>query len=185
MRDIQKGKVDEQELTKAKAKIDALKLYIDDRPRLDINTIRGSARFFHESTPISLVVVDYLQLVKTRDRHSRDQEVGEITAELKALATELRCPVLVGSQLNRKCEERGKTFGDYKPILSDLRESGNIEQDADIIAFLSRQAVYDGTRPGDADIGIAKNRNGSTGNYVFQFSGRLTKFFDGTDGGGL
>lgn len=167
----------------ARKEIDALSLYIDDRGGLDIKTIQSTALDFHRRKPLSLIVVDYLGLVKAREMGNKNNELGEVTGGLKALAKAIGCPILTGSQLNRECERRGKdqrsgNFGDFRPILADLRDSGNIEQDADIVVFLSRQEVYDGTRPGTADIRIAKNRNGEVADFGMNFSGKITMFSD-------
>jgi replicative DNA helicase len=165
--------------------LDSLNLYIDDRAGLDVNTIRSAALALHKKRPLSLIVVDYLGLVRSpRELGNKNNEIGEVTSGLKALAKQVGCPVLVGSQLNRECEKRGKdarsgSHGDYRPILSDLRDSGHIEQDADMIVFLSRHEFYEeGERPGEADIRIAKNRNGEVGDMVLKFIGAQTKFFD-------
>jgi replicative DNA helicase len=168
---------------KARQTLDGLNLAIDDRSGLNISTIRSSSLAFHKRYPLDLIIVDYLGLVKSRELGNKNNEIGEVTGGLKALAKELKCPVMALSQLNRECEKRGKdarggSLGDFRPILSDLRDSGNIEQDADVIAFLSRQEVYDGTRPGVADIRIAKNRNGEVGDFVLKFSGQQTRFYD-------
>jgi replicative DNA helicase len=176
---IFKGKVKQPErIEAAKDRLNKLNYYIDDRSGLDVKTIVSSALSHHARHPLSLVLVDYLQLIKTRDRSSRNEEIGDVTAELKGLAKALKCPVLVASQLNRECERRGKMYGDYKPIMADLRDSGNIEQDADIVLFLSRQQVYDGSREAEADITIAKNRNGETGWFLFEWRGAACKFVD-------
>jgi replicative DNA helicase len=178
---IQKGLVDQGAIRAAAQRLDKLNYYIDDRSGLHVQDIRASAKAFHKRWPLSLVVVDYLQLVKSRDRGSRNEEIGDVTGELKTLAKELQCPVLAASQLNRACEYRGKESGDYRPVMADLRDSGNIEQDADVIMFLSRQQVFDGTRQGEADIGIAKARNGKTGWEVFKFLGGRCSFSDPCD----
>jgi replicative DNA helicase len=172
-----------QEVRAATARLHALNLHIDDRSGLSIATIATSAMAMHTKNPLSLVVVDYLQLMRSRDMGNRNNEIGEITAGLKALAKQLKIPIIVGSQLSRECEKRGKdkrsgNLGDFIPILSDLRDSGNIEQDADIICFLSREEVYNGNRPGVADFRIAKHRNGETGDFRLDFSKALTAFFD-------
>jgi replicative DNA helicase len=102
-----------------------------------------------------------------------------LTAELKEIAKECKCPVLVGSQLNRGCEFRGATGGDFRPFLSDLRESGNLEQDADVVLMVSRHEVHrPGQRVNEVDIGIVKNRNGKTGWERFSFFGYKTAFQD-------
>ncbi len=175
---IQRGEVHPSALDASNRELNKLHYYIDDRAALDVRTIRSSAISHHKRHPLSLVVVDYLGLVKSRERNSKTEEVGDVTSELKGLAKDLKCPVLVACQLNRECEKRGKLSGDYRPIMSDLRDSGNIEQDADVIMFLSRQEVYDKTRPKEADLGIAKSRNGETGWFVYTWLGASTRFVD-------
>lgn len=182
---ILKGEVQESILRKANAELDKLHYYIDDRSGIDIKTLQSSAIEFNKRKPLGLVIIDYLQLVKSSNRQSRAEEVGDVSMELKILAKRLNCPVLVAAQLNRKCIERGQALlqrgksPDYRPEFGDLRESGNIEQDADGILFLSRHEVYSpGFRPGEADIGIAKQRNGPTGWEVFKWYGAATKFED-------
>lgn len=175
---FQKGIVPNDKVTKTHKALAGLNLFIDDRPRLNIGDIRNSANIHNRHRKLDLIVVDYLQLIKTAEKGTRDAEIGVITGELKALAKDVKCPVIVGSQLNRASETRGRDGGDYRPQLSDLRESGNIEQDADQVLFLSRQVVYDGQRAGEADISVAKNRNGKTGSFIMKFSQEQTKFFD-------
>jgi replicative DNA helicase len=182
---IFRGEVPYAKLHAANKELDSLKYHIDDRSGLDIKTLTQSAIEFHKKTPISLMIVDYLQLVKSGNRASRNEEVGDVSMELKQLAKQLRCPILVAAQLNRKCIERGNALmargktPDYKPELGDLRESGNIEQDADGVLFLSRHEVYSpGFRTGQADIGIAKQRNGPTGWETFRWLGASTRFVD-------
>lgn len=185
---IQQGQVSQQVLSKAHAELSKLHLYIDDRPRLTIHDIVGSARALAQKTDIGMLVIDYLQLIKIGggDRRSnRHEELGDITGELKALGKELKCPIIAASQLSRACEQRGndkRGDGDYRPMLSDLRDSGNLEQDADMVLFLSREAVYNGTRQGEADIGVAKNKNGKTGWEVFRWLSTMTKFEDPKEG---
>lgn len=178
LKGIYKGYTKYEDLKEAHKYLTGLNLFIDDKTKSNAYSIRAAANDFHAKRPLSLVVIDYLQLVKSRNLHNKNDEVGDTTAEFKQLARDIGCPVVVGSQLNRECERRGKVSGDYKPIMADLRDSGNIEQDADIVVFLSRQEMYDGTRPGEVDVVVGKNRNGQTGNEVFKFSRELTKFFD-------
>jgi replicative DNA helicase len=117
-------------------------------------------------------------------KSTRTAEIAEILGSLKELAKSLRCPILIGSQLNRECERRGKQIqmergmGDYKPIKSDLMDSGSIEHDADVIMFISRQYVYDRSRPGEADFVIAKNRNGKLYDGILGFKGEFCSFFE-------
>lgn len=175
---IQRGLVDPETLTEALARLEEYHYIIDDRSGLNIQMLCDAARGRAKKEKTSLIVVDYLQLLRTEKGHSRDTEIGEITRELKALAKDLKCPVIVGSQLNRQCEIRGRESGNYRPILSDLRESGSIEQDADIIIAIHREYRYTKQRDGEADIIVLKNRNGQVGESVMKFSAGLTRFED-------
>lgn len=159
------------------------KLFIYDESRSAVDNIVSKARDLNRHEPLRMVVVDYLQIIASRNLGNRNNEIGDVTAGLKGLASELGCPVIVGSQLNRAVETRAKDprsgdRGDFRPQLSDLRDSGNIEQDADMVVFLSRPDYYNPeNRPGEADIRIAKNRNGEVGDFVLNFSKPLTKFW--------
>lgn len=175
---IQKGSVDKNELIKAKATLDNLQYYVDDRAGLNVFELTNAAKDAHRRYGTQLIVIDYLQLLRTPKGHSKDDEIGTITKELKALARDLKVPVIVGSQLNRQCETRGRETGDYKPMLSDIRESGNVEQDADIVMFVHRESRYTGERPGEADLIISKNRNGPCNSILMHFSESQTKFID-------
>ena len=149
-----------EQLNNANTKIIDLPIQIDDTGALDLFNLRVRARRWKAKYDIQLLIVDYLQLMAGKQNGNREQEISSISRGLKVLAKELNIPVLALSQLSRECERRG----DKKPILSDLRESGSIEQDADVVIFLFRPYVYDK----EADIEdcepiIAKNRNGKTG----------------------
>lgn len=150
-------------------------IFIDDTPAMSPTEMRARARRLKREHGLGLIVVDYLQLMQVPgSKENRATEISEISRSLKALAKELRVPVIALSQLNRSVEQRT----DKKPVMSDLRESGAIEQDADIIAFIYREEVYDQDTPrkGIADIHIAKQRNGPTGEFPLTFLGRFTKF---------
>ncbi|MBI1882633.1 MAG: replicative DNA helicase [Chlamydiae bacterium] len=150
-------------------------LYIDDTPGLSVTELRAKARRFKAAYDIRLLVIDYLQLMQTSSNKSenRQQEISEISRSLKALARELNVPVLVLSQLNRAAENRPEN----KPRLSDLRESGAIEQDADTVVLLLRREYYNPEdSPGEADIMIAKQRNGPTGDLKLTFISEYTRF---------
>lgn len=150
-------------------------IYIDDTPAMTPTEVRARARRLQREHGLDLIVVDYLQLMKVAgNSENRATEISEISRSLKALARELRVPIIALSQLNRSVEQRT----DKKPVMSDLRESGAIEQDADLILFIYRDEVYnpDSTRKGIADINIAKQRNGPTGEFPLTFIGRLTRF---------
>ena len=150
-------------------------IFIDDTPGLAPSEIRARARRLQREHGLGLIVVDYLQLMQVPgNSENRATEISEISRSLKALAKELECPVIALSQLNRSVEQRT----DKRPVMSDLRESGAIEQDADLIIFIYREEVYnqDTPRKGIADIAIAKQRNGPIGDFPLTFVGRYTKF---------
>ena len=150
-------------------------LYIDDSAALSPTEIRARARRLQRENGLGLIVVDYLQLMAVPgSTENRATEISEISRSLKALAKELSVPVIALSQLNRSVEQRT----DKRPVMSDLRESGAIEQDADMIVFIYRDEVYnqDTPRKGIADIVIAKQRNGPIGDFPLTFVGRYTKF---------
>lgn len=153
-------------------------LYIDDTPALMPNEVRTRARrVAKEAGGISMIVVDYLQLMRgNTSNENRTTEISEISRSLKALAREMRCPVIAAAQLNRQLENRP----DKRPQMADLRESGAIEQDADVILFIYRDEVYNEASPdqGIAEIIIGKQRNGPTGKVRLSFIQKLTKFED-------
>jgi replicative DNA helicase len=150
-------------------------LFIDDTPGLSPTEIRARARRLQREHGLGLIVVDYLQLMQVPgNKENRATEISEISRSLKGLAKELELPIIALSQLNRSVEQRT----DKRPVMSDLRESGAIEQDADMIIFIYREEVYnqDTPRKGIADISIAKQRNGPIGDFPLTFVGRYTKF---------
>src|SRR5437762_10893844 len=152
-------------------------IFIDDTPALSILELRAKARRLKRdpSTKLGLIIVDYLQLMRsTEGKDNREQEISEISRSLKALAKELNVPVIALSQLNRQVESRNPP----KPRLADLRESGAIEQDADVIAFIYREEVYveDSDKRGIAEISIAKQRNGPVGSLELAFLRAFTRF---------
>ena len=150
-------------------------IYIDDTPALSPTAVRARARRLKRSYGLGLIVIDYLQLMQVPgNTENRTAEISEISRSLKALAKELQCPVIALSQLNRSVEQRT----DKRPVMSDLRESGAIEQDADLICFIYREEVYDPDTPrkGTADIIISKQRNGPIGEIPLTFVGKYTKF---------
>ena len=151
-------------------------VWIDDNPQTTVMEIRAKARRLKSRVgDLSLVVVDYLQLMTGRNgAESRQVEVSEISRGLKILARELECPVVALSQLSRQLEQRQ----DKRPMLSDLRESGSIEQDADVVMFLYRDEVYDADSPdiGTAEILVAKHRAGPTGMVRVAFLPHFTRF---------
>ena len=150
-------------------------LFIDDTPALNPNEIRSRCRRLKRDQGLGLVVIDYLQLMQvSRATENRATEIAEISRSLKALAREIGCPIIALSQLNRALELRQ----DKTPMMSDLRESGAIEQDADLIMFIYREEVYDEEtdKKGRADIIIGKHRNGPTGRVELRFRGEHTNF---------
>jgi replicative DNA helicase len=154
-------------------------LYIDDTPSISALEIRAKARRMKMNEGLGLIVIDYLQLMKGRaSAERRDLEISEISRSLKALAKELSIPVIALSQLNRRVEERTNK----RPVLSDLRESGAIEQDADVIAFIYREVVYnedlDPSKKMLAELNVAKQRNGPTGTVKLIFQEKYTRFKD-------
>ena len=150
-------------------------MYIDDSPNMSLMEIRSKCRRLKQKADLKLVVIDYLQLMSSGKRvESRQQEVSEFSRALKLLAKELEVPVIAISQLNRGPEQRT----DKKPAMSDLRESGSIEQDADMVILLHREAAYerDSPREGEADLIVAKHRNGPTDTIVVAFQGHFSRF---------
>jgi replicative DNA helicase len=150
-------------------------IFIDDTPALTPTEVRARARRLAREHGLGLIVIDYLQLMQvTGTKENRATEISEISRSLKALAKELNVPIIALSQLNRSVEQRT----DKRPVMSDLRESGAIEQDADVIAFIYREEVYDQDTPrkGIADVIIAKQRNGPVGDIHLTFLGEYTKF---------
>ena len=150
-------------------------IFIDDTPSMSPTEIRARARRLHREHGLGLIVIDYLQLMQVEgSKENRATEISEISRNLKALAKELSVPVIALSQLNRSVEQRT----DKRPVMSDLRESGAIEQDADLICFIYREEVYNPETPrkGVADVAIAKQRNGPIGDFLLTFVGRYTKF---------
>ena len=151
-------------------------LYIDDSPNMSLMEIRAKCRRLKQTEDLKLVVIDYLQLMSSGKKvESRQQEVSEFSRALKLLAKELEVPVVALSQLNRGSEMRQ----DKIPQLSDLRESGSIEQDADVVFLVHRPDFYNKEdRPGEADIIMAKHRNGPTDTFHLAFQGATSKFAD-------
>jgi replicative DNA helicase len=181
---------DYRRLQTAADKLTHAEIWIDDSGSLDILEIKAKSRRLHAEHGLDLVVLDYLQLAHAegRGRERKDLEVAEISKGLKALAKELEMPVIALSQLNRGPEQRDPDK--RRPMMGDLRESGAIEQDADVIAFIYRDIVYnkDTEDPRMAEIIIEKQRNGPTGTVKLDFEGRFARFSNRTareqDGGG-
>jgi replicative DNA helicase len=203
---LRMGKISQQEfrhLARAAAELQSLPLYIDDTPGLTIAALRTRARRLKRQKGIGVIVVDYLQLLQGTGRNANDNrvnEISEISRGLKQLAKELEVPVIGLSQLSRAVEQRE----DKRPQLSDLRESGSIEQDADIVLFIYREDYYLAAKQpaddhpdidkwreemdrayGRAEVIVAKQRHGSTGKIRLKFDSRITKFSDAADDGYL
>jgi replicative DNA helicase len=178
-----------QQLVHRTNRLSAAPIFIDDTPALSILELRAKCRRLKAEHNVQLIVVDYLQLMKGDSQGNREQEIASISRALKGIAKELDVPVIALSQLSRGVETRG---GDKRPQLSDLRESGSIEQDADIVMFLYRPEYYKITvdeeglpTNGMAEVIVAKHRNGSLDTVKLKFIGKYTKFadFDGPPGG--
>ncbi|MEA2568280.1 MAG: replicative helicase [Acidobacteriota bacterium] len=167
-----------RELADASARLSKAKIYVDDTPGMDIMEMRAKARRLKMEVGLDMVMVDYLQLMSVKGKvESRNQEISQISRGLKAIAKELNCPLISLSQLSRRPEQR---MGDHRPQLADLRESGSIEQDADLVAFIYRDEVYnkETEEKGIAEIIIAKQRNGPIGDFKLVFRHDITKFFN-------
>ena len=175
---IKTGQLEERDWNRVDGAIQQIKnapIYIDDTPSLTPIELRARARRIQREKCLSLIVIDYLQLMSVHgNKENRATEISEISRNLKALARELNIPIIALSQLNRSVEQRT----DKQPQMSDLRESGAIEQDADLIAFIYREEVYDPDtdKKGVALINVAKQRNGSIGQFNLTFLGRYTRF---------
>ena len=192
---LRKGSLADHEYQQLHARIDKLStapIFIDDTPGLSIFELRAKARRLKQQHNIDLIVIDYLQLMSAggSGKGNREQEISTISRSIKEIAKELNVPIIALSQLSRSVESRG---GDKRPLLSDLRESGAIEQDADIVSFIYRPEYYkyteweDGTPcTGQAELVIAKHRNGSLENIRMRFIGHLARFdnLDNFDFGG-
>ena len=178
-KDLRGGFLDREQEQRVKRHLERLiesAFFVDDTPGIRIGEMRAKARRLkHQHKGLDLLIVDYLQLMSSAGRvENRTQEVTQFSRGLKNLAKELECPVIALSQLSRKCEERS----DKRPLLSDLRESGAIEQDADLVMFIYRDAVYNPTdeNKGKAELIIAKQRNGPIGKVDLTWLSRSTQF---------
>ncbi len=177
---LKKGELTEEDFRRLGPMMDELKnhpIYIDDDPDTTLGHLRSKARRVAVECGLDLLIVDYLQLIETPDTASnenRTQQVSYISRSLKNLARELKCPIIALSQLSRSCEQRNPPI----PVLSDLRESGAIEQDADSVLMLYRADLYDSDAPdpGLTDVYVRKNRNGPTGHIEIQFDGARMSF---------
>jgi len=177
---IRNGKMTEDDWARVVQKtvqVSEAPLFIDDSPNLTMMEIRAKARRLKQRHDLKFVIIDYMQLMTSGKKvENRQVEVSEFSRQIKLLAKELQIPVLALSQLNRGSEQRT----DKKPLLSDLRESGSLEQDADMVILLHRDDVYDRetTRVGEADLIVAKHRNGPTATIVTAFQGHYSRFID-------
>jgi replicative DNA helicase len=168
---------DWQKLATKMGTVSEAPLFIDDSPNLTMMEIRAKCRRLKQRHDLRLVVVDYMQLMTSGKKvESRQQEVSEFSRSLKLLAKELDVPVVAVSQLNRGPEQRT----DKRPMLSDLRESGSLEQDADMVILLHREDAYERESPraGEADFIVAKHRNGPTSTITVAFQGHYSRFVD-------
>jgi replicative DNA helicase len=180
MQTLRKGNMEQRDwdkLAQVRGQIADAPLYIDDSPNMTLVEIRAKCRRLSQKVGLKMVVIDYLQLMTSGKKvESRQQEVSEFSRALKLLAKELSVPVIALSQLNRGPEQRA----DKKPALADLRESGSLEQDADIVILLHREDAYDREAPptGEADLIVAKHRNGRQDTIKVSFSGMYSRFTD-------
>lgn len=151
---------------------------MDDTAGQTINEIKSKIRAAHRKQKLDLVVIDYLGLIKDRSARSKNEEMGNITAALKALAKDINCPVVLLCQLNRDCERRD----DKRPLIADLRDSGSIEQDADSVSFIYRDQVYNpnSARAGITELIVRKNRHGRTGTAFLRDDLARQRFTDFT-----
>jgi replicative DNA helicase len=164
-------------LARKMGEVSSAPMFIDDSPNMTMMEIRAKARRLKQKHDLRLMVIDYLQLMTSGKKvESRQLEVSEFSRQIKLLAKELGIPIIALSQLNRGPEQRG----DKRPMMSDLRESGSIEQDADMVILLHRDDVYEkeSTRPGEADLIVAKHRNGPTRDITVAFQGHYSRFVD-------
>jgi replicative DNA helicase len=177
---MRNGKMTDEDWAKLARKMGEVSeapLFIDDSPNLTMMEIRAKARRLKQRHDLKIIIIDYMQLMTSGKKvESRQLEVSEFSRSIKLLAKELEVPVIAISQLNRGAEQRT----DKRPMLSDLRESGSLEQDADMVILLHREDAYEreSTRPGEADFIVAKHRNGPTANVVVAFQGHYSRFVD-------
>ena len=181
---LRTGRLDNNDWMKMSAVMDRLSeadIRIDDTPGITVMGIKNKCRRMKADSGLDLVIIDYLQLMSAEGRvESRQQEVSNLSRNLKQLARELDCPVLVLSQLSRAVESRS----DHRPQLADLRESGSIEQDADVVLFLYRDEVYnpETEQPGECEVHVSKQRNGPIGDVHVLWQGRYTRFVNKQQG---
>lgn len=177
---IRNGQMTDQDwdhLARKMGQVSGAPMFIDDSPNMTMMEIRAKARRLKQRHDLKLIVIDYMQLMSSGKKvESRQLEVSEFSRQIKLLAKELELPIIALSQLNRGPEQRA----DKRPMMSDLRESGSLEQDADMVILLHRDDVYEkeSTRPGEADLIVAKHRNGPTRDLTVAFQGHYSRFVD-------
>ncbi len=178
--DIQYGRVNDR-IDDGIDNLKQYKFFLDDRSSLSADEICDAARSQSRVHKTQLIVVDYIQIIGIEKGHSRALEIGEAVGKLKSLGKELKCPVILLSQLNRQSETRGVSSGNYKPILADLKESGAIEQDADLVLGLDREYLHTKLKIDQADVLVLKNRNGPLGEEKLKFDAATSSFRDLVD----
>ena len=178
MQSVRTGSISDMDLVKIATSLDPLSkadIYIDDSPGCGVAEIRSKCRRLKSRTGLDMIVIDYLQLMQTSGKHdNRVLEISETTRKLKIMARELNVPVVLLSQLSRGPEQRS----DHRPVMADLRESGAIEQDADVIMLLYRPAVYDQSDDNTTEVIVAKHRNGPTATVKLAWLGEVARFAD-------
>ncbi|WP_246210618.1 replicative DNA helicase [Nocardioides piscis] len=180
LNNIRNGHMTEQDwdmLARKMGQVSGAPMFIDDSPNMTMMEIRAKARRLKQRHDLKIIVIDYMQLMTSGKKvESRQLEVSEFSRQIKLLAKELEVPIIALSQLNRGPEQRA----DKKPMMSDLRESGSLEQDADMVILLHREDVYEkeSARPGEADLIVAKHRNGPTRDLTVAFQGHYSRFVD-------
>lgn len=188
---IMRGEIPFHKLNSAKTEYEKRHLYLCKSTNNTLNYIQASC--FEKAKQVGkpeMIVIDYLQIMSSpMDRQIRSREIADCMRGLKTLAEQLECPIILGSQMNRSCELRGKSIeqrkgvGEYRPVMSDLAESSNIAHDSDVVLFITRQEQYDGTRENRADILCAKNRSGQTFEVEMEWSGEVCQFYESKNQG--
>lgn len=161
------------------SRLASMGFFIDDTNGISVNHLINRALQLHQTKPISMVIVDYLQIVNVTERRTKAEEVGHVTDQLKALAKRISAPVVALAQMNRNVEGRSHYVKDPTPQMSDLADSAQIEKCADLIMFLHKPSMYDVNMPKDLiKVYVAKNRNGESKPFQLRYSGEIYKFFD-------
>lgn len=183
---IMRGEIPERRVEQARISFSNIPVFLSKSTDNTIPYVQGSAyEKAKEGTKIGAIIIDYIQIMQSSiERQSRTREIADCMRGLKTLSEKLECPILIGSQMNRECEKRGKAvqlkkgIGEYRPVISDIAESSVIAHDSDVVLFVTRQEQYDGTRIGEADILCAKNRSGQTFETTMRWSGEFTSFYE-------